>query len=87
MNKKEPDEKEIVIRIPKVLEDEPLPAGYFDPPDPYVSPAKSHYNFRDMVNYAAAHGKMITDLTKEEAKMFLIDRDGTCEKSDNDGGA
>ncbi len=74
MSKKESEKKETGIQFPKFLEDEPLPAGYFDPPAPYVSPKKSLYNLRAMVNYAAAHGKAVTELTKEEAGMFLVQR-------------
>ena len=60
------------IRIPKFLEGEPLPVGYFDPPDPYADPPKSRYNIRAMVNYALKQGKSVTELTKEEVKPFVI---------------
>ncbi|MBQ6257242.1 MAG: hypothetical protein IJJ60_11685 [Clostridia bacterium] len=60
------------VRIPRFLEGEPLPAGYFDPPNPYADPPVSKYNLRAMVNYALRTGKKVTDLTKEEADQFLI---------------
>ena len=61
-----------VVKIPKFMEGEPLPSGYYDAPDPYSNPPVSEYNIRAMVNYAIAHGKKVTDLTKEEAKQFLL---------------
>ena len=60
------------IKIPKFLEGESLPHGYFDSPDPYKNPPKSKYNMRAMVNYALKNGKNVTDLTKDEVKPFLI---------------
>ena len=61
-----------IVKIPRFLEGEPLPAGYFDTPNPYVDPPVSKYNLRAMVNYALRIGKKVTDLTKEEADQFLI---------------
>ena len=60
------------IKIPKFLEGETLPSGYFDSPNPYKNPPQSKYNIRAMVNYALKNGKNITDLTKEKVKQFLI---------------
>ena len=62
-----------VVRIPRFLEGEPLPAGYYDSPDPYAEPPKSKYNLRAMVNYALKNGKKVPELTREEAAQFLID--------------
>lgn len=62
------------IRLPRFLEGEPLPAGYYDEPDPYSDPPASNYNFRAMVNYAIKMGKQVTDLTKEEVRQFLIEK-------------
>lgn len=45
------------IRIPKFMEGETLPPGYFDFPNPYKNPPKSRYNMRAMVNYALKNGK------------------------------
>lgn len=61
-----------IVKIPKFLEGESLPRGYFDSPDPYANPPKSRYNLRAMVNYAIQHGKNVTELTKEEVIPFLI---------------
>lgn len=60
------------IRIPKFMEGETLPAGYFDAPDPYSNPPRAQYNIRALVNYALKQGKQVTDLTKEEVKPFLL---------------
>lgn len=60
------------IRIPKFMEGEALPPGYFDSPDPYRNPPKTKYNMRAMVNYALKNGKNVTDLTQEEVRPFLI---------------
>ena len=61
------------IRIPKFMEGEELPSGYFDSPDPYSNPPSSRYNVRAMGNWALKNGKKVTDLTKEEAERFRID--------------
>lgn len=61
-----------IVKIPRFLEGEPLPAGYFDPPNPYIDPPVSKYNLRAMVNYALRIGKKVTELTKEEADQFLV---------------
>ena len=61
-----------IIRLPRFLEGETLPSGYYDAPDPYADPPKSNYNIRAMVNYALKQGKTVADLTKEEAKQFLV---------------
>ena len=57
-------------RIPEFLEGEPLPAGYFEPVNPYVSAPTCKINFGKLVAYAKAHGKTQWDLTKEEVKQF-----------------
>ena len=61
-----------VVKIPKFIEGEPLPDGYYDAPNPYKNPPKAQYNVRALVNYAIKHGKSVTELTKEEVKPFLI---------------
>ena len=61
-----------IVRIPKFLEGETLPAGYYEAPDPYSNPPKSQYNIRAMVNYARKQGKQVTDLSKEEVEPFLL---------------
>ena len=61
-----------VIKIPRFMEGEALPAGYFDAPDPYSNPPKARYNIRAMVNYALKQGKQVTELSKEEVEPFLL---------------
>ncbi len=61
-----------VVKIPKFMEGEALPEGYYDAPNPYANPPAALYNVRAMVNYVLEHGKTVTDLTKEEAKQFLL---------------
>ncbi len=58
-------------RIPKFLEGEPLPAGYFEPVNPYVNAPSCKINFGKLVAYAKANGKTQWDLTKEEVQMFM----------------
>jgi len=58
--------------LPKFLEGEELPAGYYDLPDPYLDPPESKYDLRAMIDYARKTGKRVVDFTKEEAEEFLI---------------
>ena len=60
------------IKIPRFLEGEELPAGYFDPVDPYSDPPKSQYDLKALIQYAREHGKNVVDLSKEEVKPFRI---------------
>ena len=62
------------FKLPKFMEGEPLPAGYYDAPNPYAEPPISKYNIRAMGNYAIASGKKISELTKEEASRFLVNK-------------
>ena len=61
------------VKIPKFMEGELLPEGYYDPPDPYQDPPESKYDFIAMVNYANKNGKKVPDLTREEVAQFLRD--------------
>ncbi|MBQ9574304.1 MAG: hypothetical protein IJR27_03400 [Synergistaceae bacterium] len=61
-----------VVKIPKFMEGDTLPDGYNSEVDPYSEPPVSKYNLRALVNYALENGKKITDLTKEEANLFII---------------
>lgn len=59
-------------QIPKFLDGEKLPGGYFDTPDPYVDyTPKSPVNLLELSRYARQQGKALVDLTKEEVAMFL----------------
>lgn len=57
-------------RIPEFLKGEPLPPGYFQPVNPYVSAYTRKINIGKLVAYAKANGKTQWGLTKEEIKMF-----------------
>ena len=57
-------------RIPKFLEGETLPQGYFDPLDPYISHPTRKIRIGALVAYAKEKGKTQWNLTKEEVKMF-----------------
>lgn len=57
-------------RVPKFLEGEPLPVGYFDPPNPYVSAPTRKVDLSALVAYARKNGKSCWELTKEEVKQF-----------------
>ena len=61
-----------VVKIPKFMEDDTLPEEYYSEPNPYSEPPVSKYNLRAMVNYALSHGKKVTDLTKQEAELFIM---------------
>ncbi|MDO4803264.1 MAG: hypothetical protein Q4A32_00395 [Lachnospiraceae bacterium] len=58
--------------LPRFLKGEPLPAGYYDPPNPYVSAPSCHVNLPALSYYAKKTGKKLTELTKEEVKQFAI---------------
>lgn len=60
------------LKPPDCIKEDPFPAGYVDPPDPYSDPPKSRYNLRAMVNYAFANNKDVCELTKEEIEQFAI---------------
>lgn len=58
--------------LPKFLEGEPLPKGYYDPPNPYVSSPSCHVDLPALAKYAKKVGKKLTELTKEEVRRFAI---------------
>ena len=43
--------------IPKFLEGEPLPVGYYDPPNPYESAPSCHVDLPALARYARKVGK------------------------------
>ena len=57
-------------RIPNFLEGEILPAGYFDPVNPYISAPTGKHDIGKLAAYVKKSGKTQWDLTKEELKMF-----------------
>lgn len=44
-------------RIPKFLEGEPLPAGYFEPVNPYISAPSRKIRIGDLASYMKKMGK------------------------------
>ena len=59
-----------VASLPKFLEGEVLPRGYFEPPNPYIEPPTRKVNLGALVAYARSMGKKCWDLTKEEVRQF-----------------
>jgi len=59
------------MTIPKFLEGEPLPEGYFDEPNPYIDHPTCKIDFKALGDYIKKTGKKSGwDLTKEEMKLF-----------------
>lgn len=58
------------MELPKFLEGEPLPAGYYDEPDPYESAPSCNIDLPALSKYARSIDKRITDLTKDEVRRF-----------------
>ncbi len=59
-----------VASLPKFLEGEALPRGYFELPNPYIEPPTRKINLGALVAYARNKGKKCWDLTKEEIRQF-----------------
>ena len=59
-------------KIPKFLEGEKLPEGYYKMPDPYKNPPKSPVNIRLLAKYAKKAQKKLTELTKDEVAQFAV---------------
>ena len=57
-------------KIPKFLEGEVLPKGYFEPLNPYEDVPTCNVNLLELSRYARKCGKALVELTKEEVKMF-----------------
>ena len=58
------------LKLPKFLEGEVLPPGYYGTPDPYQDPPEWHVNLPELMRYAERKGVSVKELTKEEYKMF-----------------
>ena len=56
--------------IPKFLDGEPLPDGYFAEPNPYTFLPNRDVNLLEISRYARRVGKKITEMTKEEVEQF-----------------
>ena len=61
-----------MIRLPRFLEGEPLPDGYYESPNPYESAPSCHIDLPALARYARTVGKKLTDLSKDEVKQFAI---------------
>ena len=61
---------EKIKRIPKFLEGESLPTGYFEPPNPYMSAPTRKVNVGALVAYARKTGKNCWELTKDDISVF-----------------
>jgi len=59
-------------KLPPFLQGEPLPKGYFDTPDPYVSAPTRKVNLGELVSFARRNGKSRWDLTKEDVAQFTM---------------
>ena len=58
------------VMFPKFLDGEPVPEGYFDPPNPYVSAPTRKVDLGALTAYARKNGKNYWELTKEEVQQF-----------------
>jgi hypothetical protein len=61
-------------RLPRFLEGQPLPEGYFNPPDPYKDSPPCPYYLSRLVAYAKEKGVPVTELTWEEVEQFRTDK-------------
>ena len=61
-----------ICQLPRFLEGEPLPIGYYDCPNPYVNAPSCHVDLPALAKYARQTGKKLTDLTKDEVRQFAI---------------
>lgn len=59
-------------KLPKFLEGEPLPKGYYSPPNPYDDAPKCNVNLLELSRYARRCGKPLVELTKEEVNKFRV---------------
>lgn len=55
------------VKIPKFLEGEPLPKGYFEAPNPYSEPPTRKVKLRELVKYARENKKRYLTLQKKKS--------------------
>ena len=60
------------IRLPRFLEEDNIPEGYFESPNPYQSAPSCNVDIGALARYARQQHKSVIDLTKEEVKKFAI---------------
>lgn len=58
--------------IPKFMENESLPKGYFDEPNPYEPMPEREVNLLELSRYAKSVNKKLIELTKEEVEKFKL---------------
>ena len=58
--------------LPKFLEGQNLPKGYFQPQNPYENVPSCHVDLGALTRYAKEKGKKLFDLKKEEVQKFSI---------------
>lgn len=59
-------------KLPKLLEGEPLPKGYYSPPDPYDDTPMCNVSLFELSRYVRRCGKPLVELTKEEVNKFRV---------------
>ena len=57
---------------PRFIENSTVNQSYYELPNPYVNAPSCHVNLLELSRYAKKCGKKLTELTKEEVKMFSI---------------
>lgn len=57
---------------PKFLENDTLPSGYYESPNPYLNAPSCNVNLLELSRYAKSCGKKLVELTKEEVEKFSI---------------
>lgn len=60
------------MTLPKFLEGEKLPSGYYDDPNPYKSAPSCHLDLPALSRYAKSVGKQIAELSREELEQFKV---------------
>jgi len=64
------NDQETIETLPKFLEGEEIPEGYFDAPDSYKSVKSLKIDIGKLADYARKSGKDGWSLTREEIEMF-----------------
>ena len=59
-------------KLPKFLEGESLPEGYYDPVSPYEKHPPCPYNLQELMKFSVTSGRKIEDMSKEELNQFAV---------------
>jgi hypothetical protein len=54
------------------FENETVVPSYYEQPNPYVNAPSCHVNLLELSRYARQCGMKLTELTKEEVKLFSV---------------